>query len=111
MSTETTDTEAGETPATPPTAPGPYADAIAAYLEAATWLGVADLPFRVHAESIARSLDAQLAAGGQVQSALASSFDKVMYRLEARRPPAGPAPTDPAAPSPDGTTSIFTVLD
>lgn len=110
MTTETPENSTDETPAPPVVEPGPYTGAIRAYLEAATWLGVADLPFRVHAESIAKSLDVQLAKDGQVQSALASSFDKVMYRLEARRPPATPAPTDPAAPSADGTVSIFTQL-
>ena len=35
----------------------PYADAVEEYLEAATWLGPADAPLKVHARSIAKSLD------------------------------------------------------
>lgn len=90
---------------------GLYAGAVEAYLGEATWLSATlDAPFVVHARSIAKSLDAQLEDTGQVQSALASTFDKVLVRLEARRPAPTPAPTDPHAPSPDGTVSIFTQL-
>lgn len=108
MTTETTENGTGEKPATPP---GPYTTTIEAYLAAADWLTVLEGPLRVHARSIAKSLDSQLEKTGEIQSAMASSFDKVYARLEARRPPPAPVPTDPASPSPDGTASIFTQLD
>lgn len=87
-----------------------YAEAVEEYLGAATWVGALDRPFVVQARSIAKSLDAQLEETGQVQSALASTFDKVLVRLEARRPPATPPALDPAADGPEGTVSIFTQL-
>lgn len=91
--------------------PGPYEVAVSEYLAAATWLVAGDAPFKVHARSIARSLDQQIASTGLVQSALAGSFDKVMVRLEARRPPAPAAPTDPHELGPGGTDSIFNHID
>lgn len=63
-----------------------YTDAIATYLDAQTWLTPADAPLKVHAQQLAHSLDRQLTLKGEIQSALASSFDKVMVRLDARRP-------------------------
>lgn len=89
----------------------PYADAVEEYLEAASWLTAADAPLKVHARSIAKSLDKQLAERDEIQSALASSFDKVLMRLDARRPPATRPPTDPLAPSDDGTPSMLGFLD
>lgn len=87
-----------------------YAGAIDAYLDAADWLTPTDAPLRVHARAIAKSLDKQMRSTGEVQSALASSFDKVLVRLEARRPatPPGPAP-DPLVDGvgPHGEASIF----
>lgn len=109
-------TETRESPAvdsdSPPADPGMppssvYLDAIEEYLEAEDWLGPADAPLKVHARSIARSLDRQLDKNGEVQSALASSFDKVLLRLDRRRPP--PAPRPPALGDDDGqgTPSMF----
>lgn len=69
-----------------------YSDAITTYLAAATWLQPADAPLKVHAQQLARSLDKQLTEKGEIQSALASSFDKVMVRLDARRPKPVPGP-------------------
>lgn len=72
---------------------GPYVEAISAYLAAADWIDeTLDRPLVVHARSIAVSLDRQMAAKGEIQSALASSFDKALFRLEARRPKPEPAP-------------------
>lgn len=93
---ESTDAPRGLVPVTV------YTDAIRDYLDAANWLVPADAPFRVHAQQVAASLDRQLTLKGEVQSALASSFDKCLVRLEARRPK--PAPGEPQVP---GQTSIF----
>ncbi|WP_311209386.1 MULTISPECIES: hypothetical protein [unclassified Aeromicrobium] len=89
---------------TPPPRITVYTDAIAEYLDAQTWLTAADAPLKVHAQQLARSLDQQLNAKGEIQSALASSFDKVMVRLDARRPKpvAGPQQLD-------GQLDIFSV--
>ena len=88
--------------------PGPYAAAVAAYLELADWLDdVLDGPVVVHARSIAVSLDRQLAAKGEVQSALAGSFDKCLLRLNERRP----KPAGEASPVPAGQTTVFDFLD
>ena len=107
-----------EQPATPvtdeeappaPREPGPYALAVEEYLAAADWLTVLEGPLKVHARSIANSLDRQLADRGEIQSALASSFDKVLVRLEARRPaPAGALPGLGDS-GPMGEQSIFTI--
>lgn len=81
---------------------------MSAYLDQADWLdSVLDGPVVVHARSLAVSLDRQLAGKGEVQSALAGSFDKCLLRLNERRPKPGPAPTDPYEDSPDGTVSLF----
>jgi len=82
--------------------PRPYRDAIEGYLSAAKHLDALDEPLKVHARALARSLDGQLNTKGEIQSALASSFDKVMMRLDARRPK--PATE---APQMTGQTSIF----
>lgn len=90
---------------------GPYSEAIAEYLDGADWLNpILDRPLMVHARSIAASLDKQMTAKGEIQSALASSFDKALMRLDARRPKPPGIPTDPAGDSPDGTRSIFSYL-
>lgn len=114
--TQTTDTEApqdaeaatesGENPAG--SAPiGAYSVAIGEYIDAASWLTAADAPLKVHARSIAASLDKQMSRTGEIQSALASSFDKVLMRLDARRP--GPPPLDPLTEGtgPHGEKSLF----
>lgn len=93
-----------------PAALTPYSDAVEAYLDEADWLGVLDGPFVVQARSLARSLDRQLTVAGEVQSALASTFDKVFMRLEQRRPAPTKEPTDPHADGPSGTQSIFGFL-
>ena len=86
---------------------GPYSSAIAEYLEGADWLdGTLDRPLMVHARSIARSLDKQMIEKGEIQSALAGSFDKALLRLEVRRP----KPTGPGAPSDPQQTDIFDYL-
>lgn len=90
---------------------GPYSAAIAEYLDGADWLDpIMDRPLMVHARSIATSLDKQMAAKGEIQSALAGSFDKALLRLETRRPKPQGSGIDPHADSPDGTVSIFTHL-
>lgn len=88
-----------------------YTGAVTAYLDGAEWLTVLDAPLKVHALAIARSLDRQLAEKGEVQSALAGSFDKVMLRLDQRRP--GPArdPDPLHANGPHGEASIFQLLE
>mgnify|MGYP001627284488 CR=1 FL=1 len=80
-----------------------YQDAVESYLEAAKWLTDLDAPLKVHLRQVARSLDAQLTKSGEIQSALASSFDKCMSRLDARRP--APAP-DPMSGQLPGQTAI-----
>lgn len=84
-----------------------YAHAIETYLREATWLVAADAPFKVHARTVAKSLDRQMATKGEVQSALASTFAKVLLLLDKRRP--GPAPIDPLTQGvgPHGEASIF----
>lgn len=84
-----------------------YGDAVEEYLAAAPWLGPADAPLKVHARSIAKSLDRQLVMKGEVQSALASSFDKVLLRLDKRRPPPAPAPPRLGDSDGNGTPSMF----
>lgn len=69
--------------------PGPYSAAVAGYLDGADWLDeILDAPLIVHARSIAASLDRQMESKGEIQSALAGSFDKALFRLDARRPKA-----------------------
>lgn len=99
----TDDTSTDDAPIEPSTA---YQDALAAYLDAADWLSPADVVFTVHAEQIARSLDAQLTAEAEVQSALASTFTRVMDKLEARRP----KPTAPPGPQVPGQSQVFDFL-
>lgn len=107
---ESGEVSAGAAPATPdPPAERLYRDAVEEYLEAAEWLGPADAPLKVHARAIAGSLDRQLARSGEVQSALASSFDKVLLRLDRRRPPPSPAAPGLGDRGPMGEQSIFTV--
>lgn len=108
MPTESLENSATATTEPPLTA---YSDATEGYLEAATWLDpLADGPFIVQARMIAKSLDRQLNNGGEVQSALASTYTKVLQHLDRRRPAPEQPPTDPKAPSADGTASIFTQL-
>lgn len=86
---------------------GPYSAAVAEYLDGADWLDpILDRPLMVHARSIAASLDLQMVRKGEIQSALAGSFDKALFRLDARRPKpeAGPGSSDPAQ------TSVFDFL-
>ena len=86
---------------------GPYSAAVAEYLDGADWLDpILDRPLMVHARSIAASLDLQMTRKGEIQSALAGSFDKALFRLDARRPKpeAGPGSSDPAQ------TSVFDFL-
>lgn len=71
---------------------GAYTEAVEAFLTGATWLDAMDLPLKVHARTLATSLDKQMREKGEIQSAMASSFDKVIARLSARRPPPAPAP-------------------
>lgn len=85
-----------------------YTDAIEEYLDAADWLKPLDGPMKVHVRALARSLDQQVTKTGEIQSALASSFDKAMMRLEARRPAPMPVPGGPQIP---GQTSILDRLD
>lgn len=86
---------------------GPYSAAIAEYLDGAEWLDpIMDRPLMVHARSIAASLDKQMAAKGEIQSALAGSFDKALFRLDARRP----KPAGEAGGVPDGQTTVFDFL-
>lgn len=108
IGTESADTSTESVPAP---SPGEYETAVVEFLDAADWLTALDAPLKVHARSVARSLDAQLRRDGVVQSALASSFDKVMVRLYDRRP-AAPAP-DPlvAGVGPQGEASMFTLLE
>lgn len=83
-----------------------YVAATHAYLAEATWLTPADAPFRLHALNIARSLDLQMRTKGEVQSALASTYAKVLVLLDKRRP----APTfDPMTQGtgPHGEASLF----
>jgi len=82
----TTDHDTNDQDDTTPDPITVYQDALTEYLAAATWLTAGDVVFKVHAQQIARSLDAQLTETGQVQSALASTFDKVLARIESRRP-------------------------
>lgn len=104
------ETTPGDPPALPVQAdPGPYAEAVEEYLDAQDWLTAVDAPFKVHARKIASSLDQQLARTGEVQSALASSFDKVLVRLEARRPPPAPRAPSLTDPGPMGEQSVFEV--
>ena len=66
---------------------GPYSAAVSEYLDGADWLDpILDRPLMVHARSIAASLDLQMVRKGEIQSALAGSFDKALFRLDARRP-------------------------
>lgn len=88
-----------------------YVDAVEEYLEAADWLTAADAPLKVHARAIARSLDRQLEERGEIQSALASSFDKVLMRLDTRRPAPTPAPPGLGDRGPMGEQSVFDLLD
>lgn len=112
-------TSAQEAPETPENSGesveiGTYCEAIETYLAAADWLAPEDAPLRVHARSIARSLDRQMSTKGEIQSALASSFDKVLIRLESRRPAPVPAPApDPLTEGtgPHGEASIFGLMD
>lgn len=75
---------------------GAYLAAVEAFLDLADWLGPLDRPLIVHARALARSLDRQLASKGEVQSALAGSFDKCMFRLESRRPKPEPEESGPS---------------
>ncbi|WP_248579894.1 hypothetical protein [Nocardioides sp. InS609-2] len=84
-----------------------YTAAIEKYLAAATWLTDADAPLKVHARSIATSLDRQMRERFEIQSALASSFDKVLYRLDARRPAPAPAAPSLTDSGPFNEESIF----
>jgi hypothetical protein len=111
MTTENSEIVAGDTAPSPPVQITAYTEATEAYLAAATWLEPLDAPFTVQARMIAKSLDRQLTNSGEVQSALASTYTKVLQQLDRRRPAPTAPPTDPAAPSSDGTASIFTVLD
>lgn len=113
MPTENSEILGNDTPPPPPEQITAYTDATEDYLEAAAaWLDVrADAPFIVQARMIAKSLDRQLTNSGEVQSALASTYTKVLQQLDRRRPAPTEPPTDPKAPSTDGTASIFTVLD
>lgn len=113
-------TEAPETAADPaqtPAAPAGmppgslYQDSVEEYLEAAEWLTAADAPAKVNARAIARSLDSQLARTGEVQSALASMFDKALLRLDRRRPPPTPPPPGLGDDDGDGTPSMFETLE
>lgn len=85
-----------------------YSEAIEEYIAGADWLTGLDAPLKVHARSLATSLDRQLTKTGEIQSALASSFDKVLMRLDARRPKPAGVPGGPQLP---GQGSIFDVLD
>lgn len=99
----------GGSDANPPSdAPGEYAQAVEAFLTEADWLTPLDRPLVVHARAIAKSLDRQMANAGELQSALASSFDKAMHRLYARRPAPTPAPPGLGDRGPMGEESVFT---
>lgn len=89
-----------------------YSAAVTEYLDNAPWLTGADMPWKIHARKIAQTLDKQLREKGEVQSALASSFDKAMFRLDSRRPksPAEPSPSLNDS-GPMGEESIFSHLD
>jgi len=96
--------------ARPEVDPDTYVGAVEVYLDAADWLTLADAPFKIHARKLAVSLDKQLAAKGEVQSALASTFAKVLGDLDKRRPGPPPAPKpDPLVDGvgPHGEASIF----
>lgn len=81
-----------------------YTDAVTAYLDEATWLTLVDAPFKVHAQQIAKSLDRQLTRDGEVQSALASTFQRLLASLDKRRP--APSP-DPLAGQISGQTDLL----
>lgn len=98
--------KSGDADQAPVVEAGPYSAAVAEYLDGADWLDpILDRPLMVHARSIAASLDLQMTRKGEIQSALAGSFDKALFRLDARRPKpeAGPG-GDPAQ------TSVFDFL-
>jgi hypothetical protein len=83
-----------------------YQAATEAYLSEASWLTSADAPFRLHALNIARSLDLQMRTKGEVQSALASTYAKVLVMLDKRRPAATFDPLRQGT-GPHGEQSIF----
>lgn len=99
----------GGSDANPPAdVPGDYAEAVEEFLTACDWLTPLDRPLVVHARAIARSLDRQMSGNGELQSALASSFDKAMHRLYARRPAPTPPPPGLGDRGPMGEESVFT---
>ncbi|WP_311210901.1 MULTISPECIES: hypothetical protein [unclassified Aeromicrobium] len=81
-----------------------YAGVVQTYLAEARWLTPADAPHKLHLRRIAASLDAQFGETGQVQSALASTFHKVLAELNKRRPA---PPPDPLAGQMPGQTDIL----
>lgn len=83
-----------------------YTSAIESYLREASWLTPADAVYKVHARKVAASLDRQLRDKGEVQSALASTFGKVLEILEKRRPVPVPDPLRDGV-GPHGEKSLF----
>lgn len=81
-----------------------YSGVVRTYLAEATWLTGADAPHKLHLQRIAASLDAQFGKTGEVQSALASTFNKTLTALDRRRPA---PPADPMAGQMPGQTDIL----
>lgn len=81
-----------------------YVEAVTVYLADASWLTPADAPAALHLRRIASSLDKQFEDKGEVQSALASTFAKVLAGLDRRRPA---PPPDPLAGQLPGQTDLL----
>jgi len=81
-----------------------YVAVVREYLDAATWLTAADAPHKLHLIRLAESLDRQMADKGEIQSALASTFNKTLSALDRRRPA---PPPDPMAGQLPGQTDLL----